>query len=405
MNTELLNVFLLAFGGGALLNFMPCVFPILSLKIMSLVRQRTEGREGVVQDCLFYAAGVLLSMLCLTGALLVLRATGSFLGWGYQLQSPMLVTALLYITFLMGLSFSGWYEVHLGAFWRANPMGGRYVESFMAGVLSTVIGTPCAAPFMVSAVSVALLQPGWYSLFVFQFMGLGIVFPYLMFALVPGAVTLLPKPGKWTEYLKQFLAFPMYLTSVWLLHVLVSQKGVAVLFPALCSVVALVLLIWLLRCVAEVGKISQGVALLLTVAMLVFSSIYIGQSAIENPSNIADPVDTQFSSANLQRLLDAGENVFVAVGAEWCLLCKTNEVLIGSEKVREVFRAYNVKYVQASWTKMDPEVTDYLRSVGYGSVPCYVLYVKGKRVKEQLPTQLLSDEKLVSFLVKNLEDR
>lgn len=403
MNTELLNVFLLAFVGGAILNFMPCVFPILSLKVMSLVRQRAEGKEGVVQDCLFYASGVLLSMLCLTGALLLLRATGSFLGWGYQLQSPVLVTALLYITFLMGLSFSGWFEVHSGAFFGANVRGGRYLESFLAGVLSTVIGTPCAAPFMVSAVSAALLQPGWYSLFVFQFMGLGIVFPYLVFALVPGAVSMLPKPGKWTEYLKQFLAFPMYLTAAWLLHVLVSQKGVAVLFPVLCSVVVLVLLIWFLKCVAGSWKISQGVAFSLTLALLVCSSIYVGKSVTEGTYGGTDLVDLQFSRTKLQQLLDARENVFVAVGAEWCLLCKTNEVSIDSEKVRRVFRAYKVKYVQASWTRMDPEVTEYLRSVGYGSVPCYVLYVKGKKVEERLPTQLLSDERLVSFLVRNLE--
>lgn len=405
MNTELLNVFALAFVGGAILNFMPCVFPILSLKVMSLARQKAEDKEGVLQDCLCYAGGVLLSMLCLTGTLLLLRATGSFLGWGYQLQSPILVTALLYVTFLMGLSFSGWYEVHSGAFFGIGTRGARYVESFLAGVLSTVIGTPCAAPFMVSAVSAALLQPGWYSVFVFQFMGLGIVFPYLLFALVPGAVSLLPKPGKWTEYLKQFLAFPMYLTSVWLLHVLVSQKGVAVLFPALCSVVVLVLVVWLLKSIAGCWRISHGVVFLLTMFMLVLSSLYIGRGGTDVAVNATASVDAQFSVAKLQRMLDAGENVFVSVGAEWCLLCKTNEVFIDSARVREVLRAYKVRHVQASWTKMDPEVTDYLKSVGYGSVPCYVLYVKGKRVEEKLPTQLLSDEKLVSFLMKHLESR
>ncbi|ANC34634.1 cytochrome C biogenesis protein [Anaplasma phagocytophilum str. Norway variant2] len=402
MDTTLLNALVLAFAGGVLLNFMPCVFPILSLKIISVVRQKSAGDNRILQDCVFYTVGVLATMLVLTGVLFIFRTTGNLLGWGFQLQSPLLVTLLLYVTFLLGLSFSGYYEITFGISILGRA-GSQNLESFLTGVLSTLIGTPCAAPFMVSAVSFSLLQPGLHSVFIFQFMGLGMVFPYLAFSCIPGAIMLLPKPGKWMEYLKQLLAFPMYLTAAWLLHVLVSQKGIAALFPTICSIIAIAFLTWIIKNVVKSGStLRDTAALCFTIIFVVTSAMYISKLEVAEDTPIHKGF-VAFSEDSLQDLLDKGETVFVAVGAEWCLTCKTNELIINSEAIQRIFHTHGIKQMKADWTNMDSGIAQYLHSMGSSSVPFYVLYVHGKPTTEPIP-QIFSEAKLTDFLLRNLTD-
>ncbi|MDB1135317.1 protein-disulfide reductase DsbD family protein [Candidatus Anaplasma sp. TIGMIC] len=403
MDVALFNALALSFIGGIILNFMPCVFPILSLKVVSVLKRRAEGDSGALQDCASYTAGVLVGMLGLACALLLFRATGRLLGWGFQLQSPTLVAVLMNVTFLVGLSFSGWYEIS-----TKMPMvgynGSRNLGSFLAGVLSALLGTPCAAPFMVSAISFSILQPGFTSILIFQFIGLGMVFPYLAFSFIPGAKALLPKSGTWMEHLKQFLAFPMYLTSAWLLHVLVSQKGSGVVFPAVCSVVGLVLFVWVLRLVFKSGSAMGAVSLMLTATFVLISSYCIGGiydgGAMHGQRQV---IVADFTIDKLQKLLDSGATVFVSVGAEWCLTCKANELIIASPGVQEVLRSRGVTYVKADWTSMDAEIAKYLSTMGAGSVPYYALYVRGKLVNDHIP-QMFSESKLVEILLRNLDD-
>ena len=396
MNITFLNALAFAFVGGIFLNFMPCVFPILSLKIISLSKQKASGKNRVIQDCMFYAAGILSSMLILASVLLLLRATGSLLGWGFQLQSPVVVSALVYITFLIGLSLSGWYDLP-----STVPMlgakGSQNVESFLSGVFSSLIGTPCAAPFMVSAISFSVLQPGLQSILIFMFMGLGIAFPYVVFSFIPGTMALMPKPGPWMDRLKQFLAFPMYLTTVWLLHVFVSQQGLSSLFPIACSMVLLTFFVWVSKLVFKGGMAGTASVVLMPV-LITALALYVGGSrGSEHYKVTHESISTPFSMEKLQELLNRNETVLVAVGAEWCLTCKANELVIKSEKIQEALRSKHVLYMKADWTNMDEEVSQYLNSMGSGSVPFYALYVKGKLAAEPMP-QILSEGKLYEIL-------
>ena len=397
MDIALLNALILAFAGGVVLNFMPCVFPILSLKVISLARQKASGKNRVLHDCLFYTGGVLSSMLLLSGVLLLFRTTGSLLGWGFQLQSPVVVAALVYVTFLIGLSLSGWYELP-SSIPMLGPKGSRNAESFLSGVFSSLIGTPCAAPFMVSAISFSVLQPGLQSILIFVFMGLGIAFPYVALSCIPGITALMPKPGPWMDRLKQFLAFPMYLTAAWLLHVLVSQQGLPSLFPVVSTIVLLTFFIWVSKFVFRSETIS-GVVVVLTIVLIAGLAFYVG-GLRESTIKVKDSLIMEFSTKKLRGLLEGNKTVFVAVGAEWCLTCKSNELVINSEKIQNILHSKGVVYMKADWTNMDEEISLYLSSMGSFSIPFYALYVEGK-LAEPIP-QMFSEGKLFEILERQL---
>ncbi|WP_041651111.1 protein-disulfide reductase DsbD family protein [Anaplasma centrale] len=399
MEHTFLDVLALAFVGGLVLNLMPCVFPILSLKVLSILRQSSEHRWSTAADGIFYTAGVLVSMLLLSVTLILLRSAGHFLGWGFQMQSPALVIGLLHVTFLLGMSFSGFLDLSIKVPFISTMAGSHNVGSFLAGVLSALIGTPCSAPFMVSAISFALLQPGLRSVAIFQVMGLGMAFPYLVMSCSPGLTRLLPKPGQWMEYLKQFLAFPMYATSAWLLHVLVSQKGTHVLLPTVLSVVAVSLGVWFLRVMSNVKmQASKALAVLLPL-FVVGTAIYIGRFRGHDHA-YGELTKVEFSEARLARLLKAGKTVFLSVGAEWCLTCKVNEKVLESPAVQDFLCTHGVVYMKADWTNMDSTIAEYLSEHGGGGVPFYELYVNGKSVGPM--PQIFSEKTLLEILSKHL---
>ncbi len=392
------EILALAFVGGLVLNLMPCVFPILSLKVLSIVRKSSKSRWSTAVDGVYYTAGVMSSMLLLSLVLILLRSAGHFLGWGFQMQSPALVIGLLHVTFLVGMSFSGFLDLSIKVPF-VDAMTAHNVGSFFAGVLSALIGTPCSAPFMVSAVSFALLQPGLRSVAIFQVMGLGMALPYLIISCSPGLTRLLPKPGRWMEYLKQFLAFPMYATSAWLLHVLVSQKGTHVLLPTVLSIVAVSLGVWFLRVMSNVKmQASKALAVLLPL-FVVGTAIYIGRFRGHDHA-YGELAVVEFSEARLARLLRKDKTVFLSVGAEWCLTCKVNEKVLESASVQSFLRTHGVIYMKADWTNMDSTIAEYLSEHGGGGVPFYELYVNGKSVGPM--PQIFSEKTLLEILGKHL---
>ena len=398
MEHTFLNILALAFVGGLVLNLMPCVFPILSLKVLSIVQKSSKSRWDTAVDGVYYTAGVMVSMLLLSLVLILLRSAGHFLGWGFQMQSPALVIGLLHITFLVGTSFSGFLDLSIRVPF-VSAVAAHNAGSFFTGVLSALIGTPCSAPFMVSAVSFALLQPGLRSVAIFQVMGLGMALPYLVISCSPGLTRILPKPGQWMDYLKQFLAFPMYATSAWLLHVLVSQKGTYVLLPTVLSVVAVSLGIWFLRVMSSVKmQASRALAVLLPL-FIVGSAVYVGRFSGHDHA-YGELAKVEFSEAKLARLLKKGKTVFLAVGAEWCLTCKVNEKVLESASVQSFLCAHDVIYMKADWTNMDNTVAEYLNEHGGGGVPFYELYVKGKSVGPM--PQIFSERTLIEILSKHL---
>ncbi len=242
-----LEAVLLAIAGGVVLNLMPCVLPVLSIKALSLVRHAQHAPREVRMQGLAYAAGVLVSFGLVAGALIVLRAAGAEIGWGFQLQSPIFLTVMIYVLFAVGLSLSGVFTVGEGVAGIGNELASKegYTGSFFTGALATLVATPCTAPFMAAAIGFAITQPWYVSFAVFEAIGVGLALPYVALAFSPGARRFLPKPGAWMDKFKQVLAFPVYGTAVWLAFVLASESGSIGVTAALAGLVLIAFAAWL----------------------------------------------------------------------------------------------------------------------------------------------------------------
>jgi len=377
-----------AFLGGLVLNLMPCVFPVLSIKVLSLVRHSGESPARVRLHGLAYTAGVLAAFLGLAGLLITLKGAGAGIGWGFQLQSPIVVAALAYLLFGMGLSLSG--VVHLGGgiaglgdgLTRRSGLQG----SFFTGVLATVVATPCTAPFMGSAVGFALTQAPAVGLAVFASLGLGLALPFLVLTAWPAALRALPRPGAWMDTLKGVLAFPIYATAAWLVWVLAQQVGPSGLLAALFGLVLVGFAAW----AWERGHgappawswFARGVAVA-SLAALTFLTLGLSQ---DRSAAAARTDGTEaFSQERLDTLLAEGRPVFVNMTAAWCISCQVNErTALGTQAVREAFSARGVTYLKGDWTNQNPEITAFLARHGRSGVPLYLLY-PGKGTPVVLP--------------------
>ncbi|NNL56204.1 MAG: thiol:disulfide interchange protein [Pseudomonadales bacterium] len=395
----LLYILLLALLGGLILNAMPCVFPVLSLKVISLVEHGNHSARQRHRHGLAYSAGVVGSFLVVAGVLIALRSLGQQIGWGFQLQSPWFVAVLVYVLFILGLSLSG--VVELGTSLQnigqgslrsgtAPDNGDNWHASFFTGVLATIVATPCTAPFMGTAMGFALSQPVYVALLTFAVMGLGLALPFLLVAYVPVLARALPAPGNWMVRLKEVLAFPIYLTVVWLLWVFSKQIGSDAAAVLLVGLVMLALAAWLRRATMYsrhngLGKVLAGTSAGLAV-VLVFTAISMGQVASpakhadtsRGPANSSNAQD--YSPARLQEALVKNKTVFVNMTADWCITCKVNErVALKKEAVQTAFAERNIIYMKGDWTNSDPEITAYLEQFGRNGVPLYVVYKPGQK--------------------------
>lgn len=390
-----LNSLLLALGfafvGGMILNLMPCVLPVLSLKILSFVQQAGEDRKKVFHHGLMFTFGVLASFWVLAGSLLLLRAGGEQLGWGFQLQSPSFIVFLAVFLFLFGLSLFGVFEIGtslMGVGQNVSTTSGGF-GSFMSGVTATVVATPCTAPFMGSALGFALSQPALVAMLIFTSLGLGMAAPYVVLASSPALMRFVPKPGLWMESLKQFMGFLLMATVIWLAWVLGNQVGVN----------AVVLLLFVLLFVSVGGWIlgrwgnpvkekrtrltaQVGAALLILVPLYLFIAnldlFAVAPSANGNPAaaKSGEGIAWQpYSPQRVQELRNQGKPVFIDFTASWCLSCQVNKkVAFGSLEVQEAFSRLGVNALIADWTSRDETITRALAEFGRNSVPLYVLY-------------------------------
>ncbi|WP_407068097.1 protein-disulfide reductase DsbD family protein [Methylobacterium crusticola] len=385
---------LLAFLGGLLLNLMPCVFPVLSIKVLSLVRHSGESPGRVRLHGLAYAGGVMATFLGLAAILIGLRAGGARVGWGFQLQSPLVVACLAYGLFAMALSLSG--VVPIGT--RAAGLGDGLTRraglqgSFFTGVLATLVATPCTAPFMGAAVGFALTQGAATGLAVFAALGLGLALPFCALAAWPAALRRLPRPGAWMEILKGLLAFPLYATVAWLVWVLSQQVGPGGLLAALIGLVLVGFCAWVLERARDAGpagrRIAQGAALAGLVALGATLPGLEGDRA--GPAAAVAGGPEPFSQARLDALLGERRPVFVNMTAAWCITCQVNErAALAGAAVRAGFRAHDVTYLKGDWTRRDPEITRVLEAHGRSGVPLYLLY-DGRGAVAVLP-QILTE--------------
>ena len=398
-DTALWLILLLAASGGLLLNLMPCVFPVLSLKALSIAAN-SQQRSRQQRDAVFYSLGVLLSFVALALLLIALRSAGAAVGWGFQLQSPYLVALLVYLLLALGLSLSGVVQFGLGLMNSGSLLtaGNGSKSAFFTGVLAVVVASPCTAPFMGTALGYAVSQNAAVALMVFVALGLGMALPFLLLAFVPGVAGLLPRPGAWMETLKQWLAFPLYLSAVWLLWVYGRQTGIdaqaLVLIGAVC--IAAACWLWGRKQLAQAGKVSAVLALLLLLAALLLPLLF-----TQSTSVVAEQSTEQhwqrWSAEKLQQLRADGKPVLVNMTADWCITCLVNErVALNTDSSKAALALYDVTYLKGDWTLRDAAITQYLRLYQRDGVPLYVLYWPGQP-PEVLP-QILTPDTLATTL-------
>ncbi len=384
-----------AFVGGIILNLMPCVFPVLSIKVLGFATHH-DTKDTLHREAFAFAAGVVLTFVALGLALAALRAAGEQLGWGFQLQSPAVVSALAVLFFVLALNLSGVFE--FGQVVPSSVAGftakNRVVDAFASGVLAVVIASPCTAPFMGAAMGYALAGSTATTLAVFVALGLGMALPYVTLALLPGWRSRLPRSGPWLQRFKQLLAFPLYATVIWLAWVLGSQRDndavVRLLFALLCVGFAL----WAWRIVRSGGARPWGIAGVAALAgALVLAWPLFGtdaDAAAPVKAGGAVPADRAagaaagsnwqpYSPAKLAELTSSGRAVFVEFTAAWCVTCEVNQRLVlNTAPIRSAFADRNVALVRADWTRRDPAITRALTALGRSGVPVYVLYRPGK---------------------------
>lgn len=415
----------LAFLGGLVLNLMPCVFPVLSIKALSLLQKGPTGRGESGRQGLAYTLGVLASFGLLAAALMVLRAGGESLGWGFQYQSPVFVLLVAFLMFGVGLSLSGLFSVGSGftglgqGLVQSGAGGGdapwhAYRGSFFTGVLAAVVATPCTAPFMGAAVGYALGRSNLELLVVLLALGLGLAFPYLLLCAWPPLQRRLPRPGPWMETLKEALAFPMYGAAIWLIWVLARQTGSEGVLVALSGLLGISFSLWLgaFQPVQGPGRrrLAQG-----CLAASVFVSAWILPGVVSGvvPGGAAgsptpltgggsDSVAGEaqaYSPEALASLRAAGKPVLVNMTAAWCISCLVNErVALSDPAVTTALGQGGVHYLKGDWTRQDPAITAYLQQFGRRGVPLYVFYPSGRDAVPQVLPQLLTPARVLEAI-------
>jgi thiol:disulfide interchange protein DsbD len=380
-DTSLPVLLLFAILGGLILNLMPCVFPVLSIKAIGLVEQARKHPAAVRTKGLVFAAGVISSMLCLAALLLALRAGGEQIGWGFQLQSPLFVTLLVYLLLAVGLNLSGVFEIGGGLAGVGDGLtqGDSYRASFFTGVLTTLVATPCTAPFMAFAVGAALTQPPVVALGIFAALGFGLALPYLLLSFAPWMRRALPRPGAWMDTLKQLFAFPIYASAAWLLWVLAQQTSSLGLGAALTGAILVSLAAWAYQ-KSKSSSSSGRVAALATAALAVLLAIFLPVRFADEAGAAAAGVAADggwqpYDAARVAGLNAAGKPVLVNFTASWCLTCLVNERnAFADSAVQEIFRNRGVTLVKGDWTNRDPAITQALAAFGRAGVPLYVVY-------------------------------
>ncbi|MDP4535691.1 protein-disulfide reductase DsbD family protein [Alkalimonas collagenimarina] len=371
---------LLAAGGGLILNLMPCVFPVLSLKAISLANNSGDSARQK-RDAWSYTLGVLAMFALLALVLIGLRAAGAAVGWGFQLQNPWLVGGLAYLFFALGLSLSGLVQFGSRLMQLGSGLGQQQGAkgSFFTGVLAVIVASPCTAPFMGAALGYAVTQSAPVALLVFLALGFGMALPFLLLAYSRRMARLLPKPGAWMDTLKQWLAYPLYLTTVWLLWVLGRQAGVDAQALVLVGLVCLAAALWLF------GRHQLGLGFRLApqlswaLALLALLLLVVLQPQQGSQSSSTQAHWEPWSPARLAELTTEQQPVLVNMTADWCITCLVNErVALNTDSSRQALQDYGVTYLKGDWTLRDADISIYLQSYQRDGVPLYVLYWPGK---------------------------
>ncbi len=384
---ELIWMLVSAFLGGLILNLMPCVFPILSIKILALLKVGKGRQSEIRKQNLAYSAGVLLSFLTIALVLSGLRSAGNLIGWGFQLQSALFLVFLCWLFFGLTLNLAGLFEIDFldsGVGGRLTKLGGVW-GSFFTGVLAVIVASPCTAPFMGVALGFGLTQPVPVLLAVFLFLGLGLAFPYLLLAIFPASLAVLPRPGAWMIRLKQIMAVPMALTVVWLAWVLIQVSGVYTVGVVMvgCGVIFVIVLL------ARPKKIATVLGAVVLLALMGYVHVRSAKDLAAS-TKVKKTDDGPWRSFTPELMSELkGKNIFVNMTADWCLTCKVNEKLVFDQPdIIEFLKAKNVVMVKGDWTQKNADITRFLAQYNRVGVPFYVLFSPRNPSGQLLPEVL-----------------
>ena len=422
-NVGLFSALIFAILGGLLLNIMPCVFPVLSIKILGFIEQSGHEPRKIKAHGLAFSAGVITSFWVFAGLLLILRAGGEQLGWGFQLQSPAFVASMIFIFLGLGLLFLT--DITLGGFIQKIAGKARlsttYMGSFANGALATAVATPCTGPFMGTALAATLTLSAFSNLLVFTALGIGMSLPYLVIAYRPHLLQRLPRPGTWMESFKQVMAFPLFASAVWLTRVFARQMGLEVpgldiLTNLLWGLLSIALAFWLLqtaqRATSRFARRSLSVTAILVAMLGILTGIPSSsevegtrsRACIANETTTAEPdafglIWEPYSEQRLATLLSQGRSVYLDFTAEWCITCQVNERLVfSSSEVRALIVQKNVALMRGDWTTKSPAITAALRRYGRNGVPLNVIIKQGKQESAVVLPNLLTPGIVVSEL-------
>ena len=395
-NISMFAAMLGAFLGGLILNLMPCVFPVLSIKAMSFMQTHQTNRELRIHATT-YTIGVVTSFLIIATTMLSLRAAGSAVGWGFQLQSPQFLIILAYLFFIIGMTFLGFVNVgsKLMSIGQSIDSQSSLQSSFFTGVLAVIIASPCTAPFMGPALGFAIYQPTGIALAVFAILGFGMALPFVVLILIPKTKSLLPRPGLWMEQFKQFLAFPMFFTTAWLLWVIGRQTDTTVLSLVVVGLIFISIGIWInQKLVQQKSGRSYSLLKVIAVAMII--------PALALPlMNDEEREETEFwidyDAKTLAILRAEGRPIFINLTADWCITCLANEKVAFTEMFYTEMEKNNIVYLKGDWTNQDKEITSLLNEHNRNGVPLYLMYPKNGGSPEVLP-QILLEQTLLEAI-------
>ncbi|MBL4590283.1 MAG: thioredoxin family protein [Alphaproteobacteria bacterium] len=393
----LLSAILFAIIGGMILNLMPCVFPILSMKALSLVKISAKHPAEAMKHGFAYTAGILVSFLALAVVILSLKAGGAEIGWGFQLQNPLVVLILTWLLFVIGLNLLGAFDItgrwtQAGSTKVAKATG--LTQDFLTGVLAVIVATPCTAPFMGVALGYALTQSAAATILIFLGLGFGLALPFLLLSMLPVLQKIMPKPGAWMETFKQFLAFPMWATAIWLAWVLVQQSGTSGLLAVLSGALIIAFAVWL----TQKGLNSFKIILLILCA--------VGLVKATQFTKVGGYEELSYTPEVLETALATNGPVFVNMTAAWCITCKINERVLRSDDISGLFSDKSITYIVGDWTLMNSDITSYLESFDRSGVPLYIYYPEadtktGKRPEAMVLPQILTRSIITTAIESN----
>lgn len=379
--TNIVVMIVFALFGGMLLNLMPCVFPVLSIKALSLVNQ--TDRRARIKHGWSYTAGCLAMFIIVAIALFAVRSAGKSVGWGFQLQEPAIITTLAFLFLIMGLSLSG--LVHFGSSWmntgQSLTQSSGHSHSFFTGVLAAVVASPCTAPLMASALGYALTQPPFVALCIFGALGLGMALPFLILSYSPQLGKYLPKPGAWMDTFKQALAFPLYITSAWLLWILGHQAGNNAVILVILGAIGIVFILWVNQ------KRPQWKTSTYTLGAILLANI-VWQN--KQPSVNDDHLWETYTANRLTQLRQENQAVFINLTADWCITCKINERIVFTPSTLQRMKDNNIHLMEGDWTQYNPEITQLLNTYKRAGVPLYLFFPAKSGAKAEILPQILT---------------